>query len=134
MEGYFKFYEANKDVMHPVELAAEMHERLVSIHPFVDGNGRTARLVMNLILLQNGYPITVIASDKAKRTAYYNALETAQITQPKNDQPFKLLVANYVKEWSFTYLDFLSQNFYEEDKNKGYTFFKKIEPYLDKPQ
>lgn len=133
MEDYFTYYEANKDMMHPVELAAEMHERLVSIHPFVDGNGRTARLVMNLILLQNGYPITIIASDKAQRAAYYNALETAQITQPKNDQPFKLLVANYVKEWSFTYLDFLAQNFYEEDKNKGYTFFKKIEPYLDKP-
>jgi len=46
--------------MHPIELAAEMHERLVAIHPFVDGNGRTSRLLMNLILLQYGYPITML--------------------------------------------------------------------------
>ncbi|MEY4974273.1 MAG: hypothetical protein RLZZ55_1061, partial [Bacteroidota bacterium] len=51
MEGYFEFYELNKRTMHPVLLAAEMHERLVTIHPFIDGNGRTARLVMNLVLL-----------------------------------------------------------------------------------
>jgi fido (protein-threonine AMPylation protein) len=43
MDGYFEFYELNKRTMHPVLLAAEMHERLVTIHPFIDGNGRTAR-------------------------------------------------------------------------------------------
>jgi Fic family protein len=41
-------------------LAAEMHERLVTIHPFIDGNGRTSRLVMNLVLLQHGYIIANI--------------------------------------------------------------------------
>jgi Fic family protein/DNA-binding Xre family transcriptional regulator len=51
MEDYFIFYETQKDILHPVILAAEMHERLVTIHPFIDGNGRTSRLVMNLILL-----------------------------------------------------------------------------------
>ena len=45
---------------HPVEIAAEAHYRLVTIHPFIDGNGRTARLLMNLILLQNGYPPALI--------------------------------------------------------------------------
>ena len=45
---------------HPVELAAEAHYRLVTIHPFIDGNGRTARLLMNLILLQHGYPPALI--------------------------------------------------------------------------
>ncbi len=53
MEEYFLFYEENKDQLHPVVLAAEMHERLVTIHPFIDGNGRTSRLIMNLILLPN---------------------------------------------------------------------------------
>ena len=57
--------------MHPVELAAEMHERLVTIHPFIDGNGRTSRLVMNLILMQHGFPITNISGDKKNRYAYY---------------------------------------------------------------
>ena len=45
---------------HPVYFAALMHLRLVTIHPFIDGNGRTARLLMNLALLQNGYVITII--------------------------------------------------------------------------
>jgi Fic family protein len=59
----------------PVELAAEAHHRLVSIHPFLDGNGRTARLVMNLILLRAGYPPAIIA--RANRAQYYRALASA---------------------------------------------------------
>jgi Fic family protein len=46
--------------LHPVIYAARLHAELVTIHPFVDGNGRTARLLMNLALIQNGYPITII--------------------------------------------------------------------------
>jgi Fic family protein len=49
-----------KETLHPVTFAAKLHERIASIHPFIDGNGRTARLVMNLALLQAGYPIAVI--------------------------------------------------------------------------
>ncbi|MDR3256191.1 MAG: Fic family protein [Endomicrobium sp.] len=49
-----------KDVLHPVNYAATIHERIVTIHPFIDGNGRTARLVMNLALFQSGYPIVII--------------------------------------------------------------------------
>ncbi len=46
--------------MHPVTFAAWLHERFVNIHPFIDGNGRTARLLMNLALLQQGYVVTII--------------------------------------------------------------------------
>ena len=46
--------------LHPVEYAAMLHLNLVNIHPFIDGNGRTARLLMNLALLQSGFPITII--------------------------------------------------------------------------
>ncbi|MDR2732248.1 MAG: Fic family protein [Fibromonadaceae bacterium] len=49
-----------KESLHPVTFAAKLHERIASIHPFIDGNGRTARLIMNLTLLQAGYPIAVI--------------------------------------------------------------------------
>jgi len=49
-----------RETLHPVDLAAKLHERIATIHPFIDGNGRTARLVMNLFLLQNGYPIVII--------------------------------------------------------------------------
>ena len=131
MDEYFAWCEAHKDVVHPVRLAAEMHEKLVSIHPFVDGNGRTARLVMNLILLQNGYPITVIASDRKKRADYYDSLEAAHRSPGNDNSRFKLLVAEYVKLWVFKYLEFLAPNMELEDNNKGYYFFKRIEPYLD---
>ena len=69
--------------LHPVELAAEAHYRLVTIHPFVDGNGRTARLLMNMILLMTGYPAAIIR--KRDRLAYISALEKAQLDGPKDD-------------------------------------------------
>jgi Fic family protein len=61
--------------MHPIVLAAQAHHRLVAIHPFVDGNGRTARLVMNLLLMRSGYPPTVIL--RANRRQYYSVLAKA---------------------------------------------------------
>ena len=73
----------NATDLHPVELAAEAHHRLVSIHPFVDGNGRTARLLMNLILLMSGYPPAIIR--KRDRLAYINSLEKAQLGGSKAD-------------------------------------------------
>lgn len=77
MEEVFVYYRENKTVLHPVILAAEMHERIVRIHPFIDGNGRTCRLIMNLILMQHGYPIANIKGELENRLRYYNALETA---------------------------------------------------------
>lgn len=69
--------------LHPVELAAEAHYRLVTIHPFVDGNGRTARLLMNLILLMFGYPAAIIR--KKDSLSYINSLEKAQVGGLKGD-------------------------------------------------
>lgn len=46
--------------LHPIEYAATIHNRLVTIHPFLDGNGRTARLLMNLLLIRAGYTITIV--------------------------------------------------------------------------
>ena len=50
--------------LNPVEYAATAHDRLVSIHPFRDGNGRTGRLLMNLLLLRSGYPIVIISNER----------------------------------------------------------------------
>ena len=61
--------------LHPVTRAALAHHRLAAIHPFLDGNGRTARLVMNLLLLRDGYPPTVIL--KLNRAHYYRVLAQA---------------------------------------------------------
>lgn len=79
MEDYFIFYETQKDILHPVVLAAEMHERLVTIHPFIDGNGRTSRLVMNLILLKNGFTIANLKGSYDDRMRYYKTLEQVQV-------------------------------------------------------
>jgi Fic family protein len=91
MEEYFTWYHYHKKTMHPVLLAAEMHERLVTIHPFIDGNGRTARLVMNLILLQHGFVIANIKGDAKTRISYYDALEKAQADEIKT--PFLEFIA-----------------------------------------
>lgn len=107
MEDYFIWYETNKNKLHPVVLAAEMHERLVTIHPFIDGNGRTSRLVMNLILLQHGYVIANIKGDYDNRMRYYQALETAQTENNKED--FLLFVAQIEKESLERYLDIIGQ-------------------------
>ena len=96
MESLFIWYNQHKATLHPVILSAELHERLVTIHPFIDGNGRTSRLLMNLILLQHGYPIAILKGDAASRLQYYAALETAQTDN--NNQPFLLLIATNVKD------------------------------------
>lgn len=85
MEEYFLWYNKNRGRLHPVLLAAEMHERLVTIHPFIDGNGRTSRLIMNFILLQNGYVIANLKGNDSDRQDYYDALEKVQTGQGKHD-------------------------------------------------
>ena len=107
MEDYFIWYNENKGKLHPVILAAEMHERLVTIHPFIDGNGRTSRLVMNLILLQNGFVIANIKGDYDSRMNYYQALETAQTLGNKED--FLLFIAQIEKECLERYLGIISK-------------------------
>lgn len=71
----FKWYSSNKNNLHPFELAALVHAKLTWIHPFEDGNGRTARAVMNFILIKKGYPMFFIPFEK--REAYYQSLDIA---------------------------------------------------------
>lgn len=71
-----------KNNQHPARIAADAHFRFVTIHPFTDGNGRTARLLMNLLLMQEGYPPALIK--KEDRLKYINAIEKAQLTSEMN--------------------------------------------------
>ena len=75
MEDLIAWIKKNDGKLHPVELAAQAHHKLVHIHPFTDGNGRTARLFMNLVLMQRGYPLVTIL--KIDRKKYYSVLEKA---------------------------------------------------------
>lgn len=91
MEDIFIYYQKNKLKLHPIILAADMHEKIVSVHPFIDGNGRTCRLIMNLILLANGFTVGILKGDPKSRMKYYNALEEAQTKN--NPKSFYKLVA-----------------------------------------
>ena len=80
MQKLVKWYNENEQRLHPVELAATLHQRFVFIHPFVDGNGRVARLLMNLALLRNGFTIAIIPA--VLRHEYIYSLEAAH-TRPE---------------------------------------------------
>ncbi|WP_420838453.1 Fic family protein [Caldalkalibacillus thermarum] len=99
------WYKDVQDKLHPVELAAKLHFKFVYIHPFVDGNGRTARLLMNFVLMRNGYPPAILKSDSEKRLAYYEALETASVHGDL--EPFVKLVLEEAKESLVKYLSIL---------------------------
>jgi len=73
MRQLVQWYMLHEGKMHPVLLAAELHKRFVYIHPFVDGNGRVARLLMNLALMRNDYNIAIIPA--ITRSEYVSALE-----------------------------------------------------------
>lgn len=96
LKDFFDWYHQNKNKIHSIELAAMVHLKLVTIHPFADGNGRISRLLMNFVLHKYQYPLMDIPYEK--RTGYYNALERAQI---KKDETIFIqwLFRRYIKEY-----------------------------------
>ena len=82
MQDFMGWLE-NNNPDHVAKIASDAHYRLVSIHPFTDGNGRTSRLLMNLLLMQEGYPPAIIR--KEDRLEYINSLEKAQIVGSLDD-------------------------------------------------
>lgn len=86
--------------LNPIELAAWTHAEFVKIHPFVDGNGRTSRLIMNYQLLANGFPAISIA--KENRLDYFNTLEAYAVEG--NLAPFAEMIAELVEQQLDRYL------------------------------
>lgn len=80
--------------LHPIERTARLHADMVKIHPFVDGNGRTARLLMNLELLKAGFPAVVLPV--SQRLRYYEALDLAHTSG--DYAPFLILIADCVAQ------------------------------------
>lgn len=85
-EFFMWLHSENKD--HAVKIATEAHLRFVTIHPFADGNGRTARLLLNLLLLQQGYPPALIR--KEERKAYIDSIGKSQL-EAINDDYYKVI-------------------------------------------
>ncbi len=94
MEKLETWYGDQCEKIHPVELAARLHCYFVKIHPFVDGNGRTARLLMNLELMKSGFPAVVLPVKS--RLQYYELLDSAHIRNEYG--PFIDFIAQLVEE------------------------------------
>ena len=96
LQEFFSWYHKAKHKLHPVELAALVHLKFVSIHPFTDGNGRISRILMNFVLNKHRSPMLNISY--ANRASYYTALERSQKTQ--KDHIFtQYLIKRYIKEY-----------------------------------
>lgn len=92
MAKLFQWVTSDRDRYHPVEFAAQLHKRFVFIHPFIDGNGRLSRLLMNTALIQDGYMLAVIPP--VLRQEYISLLERAH----NDDRPFMDFIAERVLE------------------------------------
>lgn len=111
--------------LHPVKLATESHYKFVSIHPYKDGNGRTARLLMNLIMLRHAYPVTVISNEK--RSEYIESLVYAQSNQNNVEKLYEL-VLDCAEESLVDYLRVASTA--DGSANNGVDFYIKMNNFL----
>lgn len=90
LKDFFNWYKSENRRLHPLELASLIHLKLISLQPFVDGNSRLSRLLMNWILWKKGYPLVDIQIEDIEN--YYDVLDKYQIE--KKEKPF----INYIKE------------------------------------
>ncbi|MFH1012376.1 MAG: Fic family protein, partial [Candidatus Peregrinibacteria bacterium] len=97
--------------MQPVELAAMFHHKFVHIHPFFDGNGRTARLLMNVLLMRKGYPMAIIQKNDRRR--YYRVLQEAD---EGNYRPLVEFVEKAVEQSLDIYLNILTPSSKNKEK------------------
>ncbi len=94
MQKLIAEYRNKWDKLHPIVRATLIHGEFVKIHPFIDGNGRTSRLLLNFELMKNGYPPIIIKNEE--RARYYDVIDLAHTTM--NYEPFIKLVSKLVIE------------------------------------
>ncbi|MEI3613433.1 Fic family protein [Pseudogracilibacillus sp. SO30301A] len=104
MDELINWYGQEADQLHPVSRGAMLHVIFVGIHPFIDGNGRTSRLLLNLELMKEGFPPVVIKVEN--RLQYYEALDKAHTEKDYDD--FIQLVAKEVDDSLDLYLNVIS--------------------------
>lgn len=101
MKVFVENMSCKRRQLHPVIFAALIHKEFVFIHPFVYGNGRVARLLMNLALVQDGYPITIIPP--LFRPDYIRLLEKAHV----DEQDFTKFIAEQILQTQRDYIRLL---------------------------
>jgi excisionase family DNA binding protein len=125
INDFLAWYNKNRYSMPVPELAANVHYQFVCIHPFIDGNGRTSRLLMNLVLMQNGYPPAVILNVDRKK--YYRVLRQADLDKSNEFMDF---IGRSIERSLIIYLSGIKP---ETDNigHQGYISLKEATKYCD---
>ncbi len=103
MDILFKWYEQSKKYLHPLVIATIFHHKFEKIHPFMDGNGRTGRILFDAVLINNNYPPVIV--HKKKRDKYLQALRTADPSylSKANKEHYQKLIDFMAEEMTETY-------------------------------
>jgi len=127
MRDLITWLNSQKNKLNIIELSALLHHKLVHIHPFFDGNGRTARLTMNLFLMQAGYPLVVIM--KTDRKKYYDILDKADSGKY---EPLVKFVAQSIERSLDIYLKTLTPATTKQEKSMSLAEIAKTTPFSAK--
>ncbi|MBI2426889.1 MAG: Fic family protein [Candidatus Kerfeldbacteria bacterium] len=127
MRGLISWLKAQKGKTHIIELSALLHHKLVHIHRFFDGNGRTARLAMNVFLMQAGYPLVVILKNDRKK--YYDVLDKAD---RGTFEPLVKFIAQSVERSLDIYLKTLTPATQKQEKFVPLAVLSKTTPFSAK--
>jgi len=127
MKEFMNWIKNNRNNFHIIEFSALVHHKLVYIHPFFDGNGRTSRIIMNLLLMQRGFPIVIILKNDRKK--YYNVLSQAD---KENYKPLIQFIAQSVERSLDLYLKTLTPVSKKRENFSTLTELAKKNPYSAK--
>lgn len=119
MEDFVKWVNNEGRQLHPVELASEIHQRFVTIHPFINGNGRTARLLLNFQLMKTEFPPVYVKPTEELRKTYNKVLYETQKTPDASHEPFNQFIADIVEDTlreRVKILELNERNLHDSDK------------------
>ena len=125
MADFVHWLNNSRSALHPIEYASEAHYRFVSVHPFADGNGRTGRLLMNLLLLKAGFPIVSISNQN--REDYLEAIIRAQSSQGDAAELLRL-ICEAARHSLIEMLGAIASA--TESKGKGLPFYQDVVAFL----